>query len=87
MRERFDDYLYRHQAPSSPELLGWDEREARSSSGKEKRTRARNVVDRREVTALHSTRMTAEARLAELRVPSRSLLPPQTAPPQLSLAV
>lgn len=73
MRERFDDYLYRHQAPSSPELLGWDEREARSSSGKEK--------------SLHSTRMTAEARLAELRVPSRSLLPPQTAPPQLSLAV
>ena len=43
---------------------------------------------RRKVTALHSTRMAAEARLAELRVPARSLLlPPQTAPPQLSLAV
>ena len=43
---------------------------------------------RRAVTALHSTRKAAEARLAELGLPPRSLLlPPQTAPPQLHLDV
>ncbi len=43
---------------------------------------------RRSIRSLHSTRKQAEARLLELGValPSR-LLPPATAPPQLSLAV
>ena len=43
---------------------------------------------RRSIRCLHSTRAAAEARLLELgfALPSR-ILPPATAPPQLSLAV
>jgi hypothetical protein len=43
---------------------------------------------RRSIRSLHSTRKQAEARLAELGIslPSRAL-PPQTAPPQLALAM